>query len=257
MSDMIVHSRLCSNFPDLLFGMSTRKGGVSPEPLGMNLSFNVGDDPRNVEENRARFFGAMAIPQSRLAFPKQIHSGTVRTVREPGMYADCDALVTATPGIFLAVSIADCVPVFLFEPVIRSVAAVHSGWRGSKQRILAEAEQTMHSEYGANSADMLAFIGPCAGGCCYEVGEEVASQFNDEFVIRDQGKKPHLDLKAFNRALLIASGLKEENIEVSPDCTICNTLYHSYRRDGARSGRMYGVIGFAEEAAGVPGIGTQ
>ena len=253
----IVRSELFSKLPDLVFGMSTRIGGVSPEPLALNLSFGVGDDPKNVEENRAKFFAAMSIPQPRLAFPKQIHSATVRNIREPGMYAGCDALVTASRGLYLAVSIADCVPIFLYNPVAQAVAAVHSGWKGSRQGILRVSEHLMNIELGSRSEDILAFIGPSAGVCCYEVGEEVASEFDEKFVVRQGGRKPHLNLKAFNKEILIESGLREDKIEISPDCTICNTVYHSFRRDGSRSGRMYGVIGMKDVATGVSGLPSQ
>jgi copper oxidase (laccase) domain-containing protein len=121
----------------------------------------------------------------------------------------------------------------------------------------------MKSEAGIQPKNLIAFVSPGAGVCCYEVGEEVAERFPAENVDRVSHAKPHLDLKSFNRALLIESGLSPVNIEVSPDCTICTCAselsggrekfalgnpefqYHSFRRDGAHSGRMLAVIGNA------------
>src|SRR5262245_32963129 len=91
---VVVRSKLFSKYSNIIFGMSTRLGGVSPQPLGMNLSFSVGDDPKNVEENRSRFFSKLGIASERLALPKQIHSGVIKEVNEPGIYPDCDALMT-------------------------------------------------------------------------------------------------------------------------------------------------------------------
>lgn len=240
---VIVRSKLFSRFPKLVFGMSTRSGGVSPEPLLMNLSFSVGDDPKNVKMNRSRFFGTLGITEDRLALPRQIHSNVVREITEPGLYPDCDALITNTHNLFPGVSVADCVPVFLYDPLTSTVAAVHSGWKGSKSRILENVIKALVAEQGVNAANVVAFIGPSASVCCYEVGEEVASAFGETFVQRWPNKKPHLDLKQFNKQLMIDNGVEEENIEVSNDCTIRNHLYHSFRRDGNRSGRMYGIIG--------------
>ncbi len=240
---VIVQSKLFSQFPNLVFGMSTRLGGVSPDPLGMNLSYSVGDDSKNVEVNRSRFFRTLGITEDRFALPKQIHSNVVKEAATPGIYPDCDALMTNTRNIVLGVSVADCVPIFLYDPVTSSIAAVHSGWRGSKQKILGVAIEALIQKYDVKPSNLVGYIGPSAGVCCYEVGEEVAAAFDDEFVKREPDKKPHLDLKCFNKHLMLQSGLKEANIEISDDCTICNDLYHSFRRDGNRSGRMYGVVG--------------
>ncbi|OLD75001.1 MAG: hypothetical protein AUI33_05820 [Ignavibacteria bacterium 13_1_40CM_2_61_4] len=240
----MIHSRLFSVHPNLRFGLSTRRGGASPEPFGMNLSFKVGDDPLLVRQNRNRFFEVVQIPQDRLAVPSQVHSGTVLAVTSPGRYDQCDGLVSSTREIFLAVSVADCLPVFLFDPVTMTVAAVHAGWRGTRLGILSNALKILFEDVGSRPENLLAYLGPSAAVCCYEVGEDVAEQFDPAFVTRRPGRKPRLDLKAANRAVLTEAGVPDPNIEVSEYCTICNpALFHSYRREGAYSGRMIGVLG--------------
>jgi len=240
----VIQSRLFSVHPSLRFGISTRRGGLSPEPLGMNLSFSVGDDPLFVRQNRDRFFGLLKIPQDRLAVPSQVHGATVRAIMFPGKYDRCDGLVSSERDIFVAVSVADCLPVFLFDPATMTVAAVHAGWRGTRLGILSNALTILFEDAGTGPENLLAYLGPSAGVCCYEVGEDVAEQFDPAFVRRQPGSKPHLDLKAANRAILIGAGLPDPNIEVSEYCTICNSkLFHSYRREGAHSGRMMGVLG--------------
>ena len=149
--------------------------------------------------------------------------------------------------MFLSVSIADCAPVFLFDAMKKIVACVHAGWRGTEQRILQKTIRTMLQEFGSKPGDVSAFIGPSAGQCCYEVGEDVAQRFDAEFVSRRNGKF-YLDIKKANEEQLRNAGVPGTNIEVHENCTICRTeLYHSYRRDGDKSGRMMAIIGLSQQ----------
>lgn len=240
----VIRSEAFSNYPEVIFGMSTRQGGVSPGKLNLNLSFNVGDVRANVEENRRRFFHALNVSESSIAFPAQCHSNVVRIALHAGKYEACDALITSQENIFLAVSVADCVPIFLFDEKTKAVAGIHAGWRGTRARIVENTVQLMKKEFSVQPSDLLAFIGPSASQCCYEVGSEVASGFETEFLKESGNHKKKLDLKAANRAQLLQSGLIAKNIELHPACTICTTeLFHSYRRDGEESGRMLGIIG--------------
>lgn len=229
--------------PEIIAAFSTRNGGVSPPPLGMNLSFAVGDDPANVLKNRGIFFGALGIPAGRVAVPGQVHGTTVRRVAGPGDYPETDALISSERGLFLCVSVADCVPILLFDPLHNAVGAVHAGWRGTASSIVEAAVEAMHAEFGTQPAGLVASIGPSASGCCYRVGADVASRFPPSF-LREEGGASFVDLKGVNRAQLLNAGLRPGNVELSPYCTISDTsLFHSYRRDGAKSGRMMGVIG--------------
>ncbi len=239
---MIVTSQLFGDFPGVTFGMSTRAGGVSPEPFGMNLSFHVGDDEPNVVQNRALLFERLGVPPEQAVFAGQIHSATVRIVDSAGTYPDCDGLVTNKAGRYCCISIADCIPIFLFDPGARVIAAVHAGWRGTAAGIVSHAVLAMKEEFQSKPADIYAFIGPGAGPCCYEVGEEVATRFPEKFR-RAKENKQTIDLKGVNAGQLLEAGLEEARIEKSAECTICATQFHSFRRDGARSGRMMGIIG--------------
>lgn len=240
----IIRSKIFSQYPQIVFGMSTRQGGVSPGGLGMNLSFNVGDDKVNVIENRRRFFGSLHIGLDELAFPVQCHSNNVLPVKMWGGYENSDGLVTNDLGVFIVISVADCVPIFLFDPVTRTVAGVHSGWRGTSSGIVSKAIALMTSVYDVDPRDLVAFIGPAAGKCCYEVGEEVSSLFEREFVSTNGAAKWKIDLKSANRHQMLAGGIPENHIEVHESCTIHEPeKFHSHRRDGKFSGRMMGVIG--------------
>jgi hypothetical protein len=209
----------------------------------MNLSFKVGDDPANVRENRRLFFGMLGIETERLAIPGQVHGIAVSRVGAPGEYPGRDGLITDVPRVFLCISTADCVPILLFDQARRAVAAVHAGWRGTVEAIACTAVEAMCREFGTRPEDLLAEIGPAASQCCYEVGAEVAQRFPGEFVEEREGKL-YVDLKGANRRLMLRAGLLEGNLHSSPHCTISDhLLFHSHRRDGARSGRMMGVIG--------------
>lgn len=238
-----IRPAIFASFARLRCGVSTRLGGVSPEPLGMNLSYRVGDDPARVARNREIFFGALGIPVNALAVPGQVHGAVLRHVTAPGEYPECDALVTSVPGVFCCISVADCLPIFLFDPRRRVVAAVHAGWRGTAAGVGAEAVRAMRAAHGSAPDDLVAFIGPGASACCYAVGEEVAGRFRAEHLRRTAGEV-YADLKAANAAQLAEEGVRADRIEIHPSCTISEpTLFHSYRREGSRSGRMMGVIG--------------
>jgi YfiH family protein len=209
----------------------------------MNLSFRVGDQEENVRRNREIFFGSLGIGTSELAVPGQVHSTVVVRVGGPGSYPACDALITDARRVFLCVSVADCVPLLLYDPGIPAVAAVHAGWRGVAGRIVERAVGLMQRDLAVVPGRLRAYLGPSASVCCYAVGEEVASQFDPRFVQRDGGRFL-VDLKQAARQQLLDAGVPAEQIEVSPSCTISEAqLFHSFRRDGERSGRMMAVIG--------------
>ena len=209
----------------------------------MNTSYNVGDSERNVTTNRQLFLNVLGVAEHRLAVPQQRHTAIVKKVSAEGTYEQCDALVTNVPKVFLSMSVADCAPAFLFDMNKKVVGCVHAGWRGTEQRILQKTLLRMQEEFGSAPEEIYAFIGPSAGQCCYEVGEEVARKFDAEFVLRRSGTN-YLDIKRANVEQLRAVGVPGPNIEVHADCTICNLEhYHSYRRDREKSGRMMGILG--------------
>lgn len=240
----VLRPALLSPHANLRCGVSTRCGGVSPEPYRLNMSMKVGDEAERVIKNRELFFKQLEIPLDRLAIPNQVHSPDILKVTDPGIYDACDGLITNRRNVFLTATVADCVPVFIYDPAAGAVGAVHAGWRGSKLKIVKSAVESMIREFGSDPKNLLAYIGPSAGVCCYEVGPEIAEQFDDIYIIHRTGRNPHLDMRAVQMDLFLEAGVTQNNIEVSHYCTICvPDLFHSYRRLGANSGRMMGVIG--------------
>jgi hypothetical protein len=146
------------------------------------------------------------------------------------------------------VSVADCIPLFMYDPSKHVIAAVHVGWRGSASGIVKQTMGVLREEFVTAPEDLVVYLGPSARACCYEVGEDVASKFPPQFLQPKSPGKLLLDLTGVTRAELIQNGVREDRIEEDGHCTICTPeLFCSYRRDGERSGRMMGVIGISPE----------
>jgi YfiH family protein len=239
---MIIEPAIFRRCPDLKTGMSTRQGGVSEMPYGMNCSYRVGDEEKNVGKNREIFFAGIGIPSGRIAAPQQEHTDIVNIAETPGEYPHCDALITPLPDIYLSVMVADCVPILLYDPRQKIAAAVHAGWRGVDSRIVQKTLQIMNKEWHSMPSDILAFVGPSAGECCYEIGAETAVHFKEN-VLRERNRRLYLNIKEGVRFQMLDEGVRSVNMEMRPECTICDARFHSYRRDGKKSGRMMAVIG--------------
>jgi polyphenol oxidase len=270
----ILQSAALSKLPWLIHAFSTKPGGVSSQngEKVLNLGFTEWDAKENVLENRRRFQSALGVADLQLISLQQVHSNVIHLFdAAPAESCRGDASATNRPGLLLGIQTADCVPILLVDPKKRAVAAVHAGWRGTLARIVAKAIGKMQMHFKSKPADLLAAIGPSIGGCCYEVGTEVASQFLsqfaeapdwfDEFRTGDEpnpiqwlnmmppGHQPApknvlLDLREANRAQLLGAGLRAPNIFVSDLCTACRRdLLFSYRKESSQSGRLMSVIG--------------
>jgi len=194
--------------------------------------------------NRKEFFRSLGFDESSVVRGEQVHGDSIKLVDKPGNYPKTDGLVTKSKNLLLAISVADCVSILITDKKSRTIAAVHAGWRGAAKRIMGKTIDFMVNELSCDPRNVLAFVGPSAGVCCYEVGEEVAEHFRDgELIKSSKPRKFMLDLKAANFSQLIDHGVPKENIEISENCTIHDASFHSYRRDGTASGRMLAVIG--------------
>jgi len=263
-----------TKLPWLIHGFSTKPGGVSDQggERVLNLGFTEWDTKDNVLENRRRFQSALGTSDLQLVSLKQIHSDVIHLFDvAPSQSCQGDASVTNRPGLLLGVQTADCVPILLVDPKKRAIAAIHAGWRGTLQRIVVKAIGQLQMHFKSKPGDLFAAIGPSIGGCCYEVGTEVATQFLSQFAEAPEwfhefrtGDEPNpiqwlnmmppghqpppknvlLDLRKANRAQLLVAGLRAPNIFVSGLCTACyRDLLFSYRKEGPQSGRMLSVIG--------------
>ena len=231
----------------------SRHGGVSPWPWeSLNLGGTVGDDPRNVLENRNRAFRAINKDYDLVFDVWQVHSDKVictdapRRQNEPHQKAD--AILTNQIGVVLFMRFADCVPILLFDPVKRVIGLVHAGWQGTVKKIVESAVFIMKEKYYSQAEDMVAAIGPSIGPDHYVVGLDVADQVKRAFqddsnsLLLQQNGVIHMDLWKANWLLLKHSGV--QNIEIASICTACNKDdWYSHREEHGKTGRFGVLIG--------------
>lgn len=218
---------------------TTRRGGVSGGPFAsLNLGRLTADTDANVDANRARVAAATGCPRERFLYGRQVHGAAVRRATEPPgpqrPHAEEDGQATALAGHPALVFVADCLPVLLVTDT--AVAAIHAGWRGIAQGVLAEGVGAVRDVGG--TGPVTALIGPGARGCCYEVGEEVHAAFAGYDARRGER---NLDLAAVTRAKLAEAGV--DGTHDTGLCTMCEPeLFFSHRRDGGVTGRQAGVV---------------
>lgn len=216
----------------------------------LNLGGKWGDDPMAVTENRRRAAHAAGVDASEFRIARQVHGRAVidADAVDPTMLAtmEADAVIAAQAGLVPAVLTADCVPILLADGRGR-VAAVHAGWRGTVAGVVGEAVAAL-VERGADVTALRAAIGPSICHDCFEVGDEVAAQFDDIFVQRSKKDKAHIDLWSANAQQLVLAGVPKDRVEILGRCTLHEQDdFFSFRRDGAGIGQMLSFI-----AAGPP-----
>ncbi len=241
-------------------GFSTRLGGVGKKPYDtLNLALHVGDEPGDVIENRKIACDKFGVDITRIVTCQQVHGTNIEAVSEGDAgvgafsydeaFPAADGIITNRPGLLLATFYADCVPLFILDPVKKVVGSIHAGWKGTVAGIGAAALKRMTSEYGSDPADCLVGIGPSIGLCCYEVDSPVIDELRTKFrwwqkVISESGTDhPHLDLWETNRRIMIDAGVPENNIETAGLCTCCSQdILFSYRGGQGVTGRMGAFI---------------
>jgi len=226
----------------------TRAGGGSPPPWHtLNLGLSVGDEPARVLENRGRLLRVLGLRPERLVVPQQVHGAELRWVgeEEAGRGAasagdaitSCDGLLTATPGLGLAVSTADCLAIVIVARGTEglALAAVHAGWRGVLQGLAGQAA----AELSRRGELLGAVIGPSIGPCCFVVDDDLRARFAARFAGVSQRRT--VDLWAAARADLLAHGVPAEGLTVTGICTSCDPAFFSHRRDSGLTGRHLAI----------------
>lgn len=242
---MVIRPEIFLSSSGLTAGFSTRNGGVSRTPFSsLNLGLSTKDRSEDVLENRRRLFESVGFSLDQLAIAGQVHGTECKVVEVSGLYPGFDALVTRERGILLCLSAADCASVLIADEEAGVIGACHAGWRGAVGGIVGKTIAIMHS-MGARTPRMTCYVSPCISKDNFEVGEEVAEQFDESTVIRIEGRvKPHIDLKGAILSHLRQQGIDSSRIEVSPHCTYAETdLFFSHRAENGTTGRLMGFIG--------------
>ena len=235
-------------YKDITHFITTKEGWVS----GYKPRF-TGDQESDYLEFRKELAHSGEWNTDQFIFPRQTHSDHVVVATseiKTAAIEDTDALITNKPGLFICVQTADCVPILLFDPQKKVVAAIHAGWKGTVSRIAQKTVRLMSEKFGCNPSDIVAGIGPSIHIHAYEVGSDVIDAVTDSFSNWPALLKPSLtkgkayfDLWEANKTALVDAGIQEENIEVLGLCSFEQAdLFFSARREGADTGRMVSAI---------------
>ncbi|QKG80371.1 peptidoglycan editing factor PgeF [Tenuifilum thalassicum] len=236
--------------------ISTRIGLNEDKQFSIGLNGFLPD--AKVLENRQILAQKFGFDPSCYVFAEQVHGNKVELItdkeRGRGAFSKADALqssdawITKIPNICLVAQAADCVPILFFDPINKAIGAAHAGWKGTVKRIAAEVVYAMKQEFGTNPADLMVGIGPSAGPCCYEVGDDVISIVNQVFPAKyellikyDDMERPVFDLWRANLYTLQEVGVKYENVDFAGLCTICNKHLFFSARSGDK-GRFGAAI---------------
>lgn len=270
-SEKILEERVENGVPYLVYpmlektgvvkhGFTTRLGGVSKGYCStMNISTTRGDDPEAVEENKRRLAGAIGVRVEDMTFTQQTHTVNVAVVREEDRgrrFMETDGMVTDVPGICLVTFYADCVPLYLVDPVRKVIGLSHSGWRGTVNRMGQVTLEKMQEVYGTDPKDVVAAIGPSICQDCYEVSEDVIDRFKDSFSRKDwkdlfyrkENGKYQLNLWRANELVFWEAGILPEHIAVTNLCTHCNPdILFSHRTTGDKRGNLSALLALKED----------
>jgi len=237
-------------------GFTTRVGGVGGKPYDtLNLAFHVGDSPEVVINNRQIVCHILGAKTDNIVSARQVHGADIAVVdhRHAGCGAlagdtaipNTDGLITDRPGLLLATFYADCVPIFILDPLNKVIGSVHAGWKGTAARIGAKAVKIMEETYGSDPGQCLVGIGPSIGPCCYEVDRPVIEAFQSEFgwwpdiLLPAGNEKARLDLWTANLKIMVEAGIDPDNVELARICSCCNQhIFFSYRGSHGKTGRM-------------------
>lgn len=236
---------------------TTRKGGVSEGcHESLNLGFSRGDKRENVDKNFDIICSALGVNKEDCVTLRQVHSTKIvkadRSLRGMGFREDmerieADGLITDEKGLVLVTFHADCVPLYFVDTKNKAIGMAHSGWRGTADGMGVKMLERMAAEYGTDPRDTVVAIGPSIGGCCFQVDKPVVDIFRNNFAfadkyIRDDETFPgkyKIDLWGVNKEMLTEYGVKEENIEIGGECTMCRPdMFYSHRVMGEARGTM-------------------
>jgi YfiH family protein len=246
MNKKFITPAIFAPFAQLRAAETTRHDGVSKAPFAsLNMGNFTDDLAENILENRRLVLEDLGFSMSQFAYSKQVHDDKILHVTAAGAYEGYDALFTQTPGLMLGITIADCTPILIYDAHNQVIAAIHAGWKGTVLQIVYKTLTAMQRNFGTQGKDCYAYVGTCIDECEFEVGDEVASHFEEMHkVFYSHKNKYHVNLKAANQSQLIAFGIPAKNIAISPFSTVGNNNdYFSHRAEKGQTGRMMCLIG--------------
>lgn len=239
--------------------ISTRVGGFSKAPFSdLNLALHVGDEQTVVLKNRKQLAKNLQISLENFVFANQTHSENIFVVtrenyssgvfEQASAIKNVDAFVTKEKNIAIAVLVADCVPILLFDKEQKVIAVIHAGWQGTLKEITKKTVEKMIRKFDCQSKNIIVGIGPSIGPCHFEVQEDVFSQFAKVFgdenkTLIKEADKLFIDLWELNKQQLLGVGISKENIEIMKKCTVCeNEDFFSVRKEKITGRFIAGIM---------------
>ncbi len=224
-------NELFNKYQNLLLGFSSLIDGDTKVKPGVDATQDA-----TIKENRIRFLNSLDIKSEQVVSPVLAHGNQVARIAADDAgktFRDVDALITNQAGIFLTITVADCLPIYLYDDLKKVIGLAHAGWRGLKSGVIENTIEKFKAEFGSSPSDIIVGIGPFICKNHFEVKEEVLNQFLEypEAIIK-QDNKIFLDLGLITKTKLMKLGLPEASIELSQECTFeLSDKYFSFRRD--------------------------
>ncbi len=244
----LIRSALLSQFPGLVHGMTTAQSSDLTRHDRFSTRVFSDTAPSSLTEECLMLLDAVDWPHDEVAAMEQVHGDRITYVEGPGVQPETDGVWTDRANLLLAVRTADCAPILMYAPRSGAMAAVHAGWKGTAEGIVATAAQAILETADLQPEDLFVWIGPSARSCCYTIGTDLVPRFPESALVHAPDGTTRLDLAAANAAQLRDLEIPVRNIDIEPLCTICHPgLLHSHRRDGELAGRMVAVIGLLEQ----------
>ena len=226
-----------SDWVELPFSLSKH------EPKALLTLKSGGDMRMTHQKRRMDFFTKIGVDPSRVSSLRQVHSRRVLKPQREGTIKEGDGMITLDPDLVLSVTVADCLPIFLYDERSGARGLLHSGWKGTG--IVSQAVARMRLEWNCRAENLRALLGPCIASTCYQVDETRYRKYREEFgeeAVNTRDGGFYLDMRGANLGLLNRLGVRR--ISVVQQCTHCHPRLGSYRRDGADGyGLMLAVLG--------------
>lgn len=219
-------------------------------------SVDINYSKQSRDEIRGKLQGMSDYQFKKIISPRQTHTNNVVVINEDNLdyeLQDVDGVITKLKGVALTIATADCQSIILYDKKNEVIGNIHSGWKGTLNKILSNGINLMIKEFSSNVEDIIVCIGPSIMGCCFEVDKDVVDMFTnnfddiEEFIrlgeFKDGKQKYYIDTVGINKRELINLGILEENIYLSNVCTKCSSdTYYSYRVQGQDSGRNVTLV---------------
>jgi hypothetical protein len=253
-------SEACASGAEFIF--STRLNGISPKPFdSMNMAFTTNDSVENIQRNRNLFFQKIKVETDKTVYMQQTHGVNIQIAEKNDAgrgaeeyrtgFPDTDGIITNDPEIVVCGCFADCVPVWLFDPIRKVGGIIHAGWKGTAQSIVKHGIRRMSECFGSVARDIMCAVGPSIGPCCFKVDKLTAHEIlislplkqHRQVVTKNEREDLCLDLWQINSLQLQDVGVLAQHIVIAGQCTCClENYYHSFRRDKEMSGRMSAIF---------------